>query len=137
MRNHPAPRKYLKQGLSPLHSRTMALFDSLEDDYHQVGMDNLYNSATFFREAYNHPRKVLFHGVARKAGRGVPKCVLQAEQQSADDQRAVRGTVKSAVLVGDPDCPNLVASYVYDSKPVHYLSMVSSSIEWTAKEKNV
>ena len=40
MRNNPAPHKYLKQGLSPLHSRTMALFDSLKDDYHQVGMDN-------------------------------------------------------------------------------------------------
>ena len=45
--------------------------------------------------------------------------------------------MKAAVLVGDPDCPNLVASSVYDSKPVHYLSMVSPSIEWIVKEKNV
>jgi len=72
-----------------------------------------------------------------KAERGAPKCVLQVEQQSADDQRAVRGTVKAAVLIGDPDCPNLVASSVYDSKPVHYLSMVSPSIKWIVKEKRM
>ena len=47
MRNDPAPKKYLKMGLSPLHSWTMTLFDSLEDNYHHVGMDNLYNSAAF------------------------------------------------------------------------------------------
>ena len=53
-------------------------------------------------------------------------------------QREVRGTVKAAVLKGDPDCPNLVlASSVYDSKPVHYLSMVSDSIQWVIKEKKV
>ena len=47
MRNDPAPAKYLKQGLSPLHSRVMALFDKLEDCHHQCAMDNLYNSAAF------------------------------------------------------------------------------------------
>jgi hypothetical protein len=137
MRNDPAPSKYLKQGLSPLHSRTMALFDSLKDDYHQVGMDNLYNSAAFCRAAYNHPRKVLCHGVTRKAGRGIPACVLQEPVINPRLQKAVRGTVKAAVLEGDPGCPNLIASSVYDTKPVHYLSMVSDSIEWVVKEKNV
>ena len=47
MKNDPAPPKYLKQGLSPLHSRTMAFFASLKDKYHHVGMDNLYNAARF------------------------------------------------------------------------------------------
>ena len=47
MRNDPAPKKYLKQGIYPPHSRAMDLFDSLKDDLHQVGMDNLYNSAAF------------------------------------------------------------------------------------------
>ena len=137
MRNDPAPKKYLKQGLSPLHSRTMALFDSLKDDYHHVGMDNLYNSAAFCRAGYNHKRKVLCHGVTRKAGRGIPESVLQQEVLNPTAQREVRGTVKAAVLKGDPDCPNLVASSVYDSKPVHYLSMVSDSIQWVIKEKKV
>ena len=124
-------------GLSPLHSRTMALFDSLEDDYHHVGMDNLYNSAAFCRAAYNHPRKVLCHGVTRKSGRGIPSCVFQEEIQNKNEQRLVRGTAKAAVLEGDPNCPNLITSSVYDTKPVHYLSMVSESIEWKEVQKTV
>ena len=65
MRNDRAPSKYLKQGLSPLHSRVMGLFDSIEDDHHQCAMDNLYNSAAFCKAAYNHKKKVLCHGVTR------------------------------------------------------------------------
>ena len=86
MRNDPAPKKYLRTGLSPLHSRVMALFDSLKDDYHQIVMDNLYNLAAFCRAAYNHPRKVLCHGVSRKSGWGIPKCVLQKEAKNISDQ---------------------------------------------------
>ena len=36
LRNERAPMKYLKQGLSPLHPQTMALFDSLSDNYRRV-----------------------------------------------------------------------------------------------------
>ena len=66
MRNDPAPPNYLKQGLSPLHSRTMALFDSVKDEYHHCAMENLYNSVTFCKQAYNHPKKFIFHGVTQK-----------------------------------------------------------------------
>jgi len=137
MRNDPAPSKYLNQGLSPLHSRVMALFDSVDDEYHQCAMDNLYNSAAFCRAAYHHDKKVLCHGVARKGGRGIPDSVLQAEVINRKDQLKVRGTVKAAVLEGDPGCPNLVASSVYDTKPVHYLSMITSELKWIVKEKIV
>ena len=113
--NDTAPKKYLKQGLSLLHSRTMALFDSLEDYYHHIGMDNLYNSAAFCRAAYNHPRKVLCYGVARMSGRGIPPIVFQEEVKNITHQRSVRGTVEEAVLEGDLGCPNLVASSVYDT----------------------
>lgn len=37
----------------------------------------------------------------------------------------------------DPDCPSLVACSVYDTKPVHYLSMVSKELKWITKEKGV
>ena len=33
--------------------------------------------------------------------------------------------------------PNLVASSVYDTKPVHYLSMITSELKWIVKEKIV
>ena len=65
MINDCAPRNYLKQGLLPLYSRVMGLFDSIEDDHHQCAMDNLYNSAAFCKAAYNHKKKVLCHGVTR------------------------------------------------------------------------
>jgi len=42
--------------------------------------------------------------------------------------------VKAAILEGDLDRPNLIATSVYDTKPVHYLSMVSKKIEWIAKQ---
>ena len=130
MRNDRAPPKYLKQGLSPLHSRVMGLFDSITDEYHQCAMDNLYNSAAFCKASFNHKKKVLCHGVARLGMRGVPKHVVQKEVKNRKQQIAVRGTVKAAVLEGDPDCPNLVASRVYDENPDHYLSMVSEEITW-------
>ena len=137
MRNDRAPAKYLKKGLSPLHSRVMGLFDSIKDTHHQCAMDNLYNSAAFCKAAYNHNNKVLCHGVTRSGMRGIPMHVQQKEVKNRKEQMAVRGTVKAAVLEGDPDCPNLVASSVYDAKPVHYLSMVSDELKWTEMKKNV
>ena len=79
MRNDPAPNKYLKQGLSPLHSRVMELFDAMKDSYHHCTMDNLYNSTAFCRAAYNHAGKILCQGVTRKGMRGIPPSVLQGE----------------------------------------------------------
>jgi hypothetical protein len=75
-RNDSAPKKYVALGLSPLHAHVMWLFDSLVDDHHQIGMDNLYNSAAFCRAAFLHLRKVLCHGIVRKGGRGAPKCII-------------------------------------------------------------
>ena len=39
--NHPAPPIYLEKGFSTLHARDLSLFETLEDNYHHVGMDNL------------------------------------------------------------------------------------------------
>ena len=76
-RHDPLPVQY--NHLSPLHTRVMSLFDSLTDQFHECGMDNLYMSAKFCKDAYNHPAKVKLHGVARKAGRGLPLSVIQEE----------------------------------------------------------
>ena len=138
MRNDPALKKYLRQGLSLLHSRVMALFDSLEDEHHQCAMDNLYNSATFCRAAHNHENKVLCHGVTRKGGRGIPPSVIQQEATNKEEHKHVQGTVKAAVLEGgDPGCPGLTASSICDTKPVHYLSMVTEMLKWIVKKRSV
>jgi hypothetical protein len=95
-RNDPPPNKYLNQDLSPLHSRCMWLFDSVEDLYHQCSMDNLYNPANFCYAGYKHPKKLLTHGVTRKGGRGLPAWVIQQEARTRNEERTVRGMVKAA-----------------------------------------
>ena len=65
-RNDPAPRKYTVQGLSSLHARCMAMFDSLVHEFHRIGLDNLYMSAKFAKAAFNHTKKVQMAGVTRK-----------------------------------------------------------------------
>jgi Transposase IS4/SAP domain len=136
-RNHPAPKSYLDQGYSPLHSRVLYLFDTLKDMYHRCTMDNLYMSVRFVAASYKHPKKVLVAGVTRKGNRGYPKAALQEEVKSRTEQLAVRGTVKAVVLEGDTECPNMVAVSVYDTKPVHFLSMTCESIKWITKERKI
>ena len=136
-RNMPPPEKYIRQGMSALHARVLSLFDKLRDKYHRCGMDNLYNSVKFCRDAYKHEKKVLVHGVARKSGRGLPDHVIQDEVQQEKDQARVRNTVKAAVLKGDNECPNLVACSVYDTKPVHFISMCCESIKWIVKTRKI
>jgi len=35
----------------------------------------------------------------------------------------------------DPECPYLVAFSVYNTKPMHFLSMACTSLKWTENEK--
>ena len=100
-------------------------------------MDNVYNSVTFCKQAYNHPKKFICHGVTRKVIRGIAKEVFQNEAINRKEQIKVRGTVKAAVLKGDPKRPALVATSVYDTKPVHFLSTTCKSLIWKVKEKLV
>jgi hypothetical protein len=135
-RNEPPPAKYTAMGLSPLHSRVMWLFDQLKDKGHRCRVDNLYMSCKFAKFCYNHDNQILLEGVARK-GRGVPQLVYQEEIKKKSIEATARGTVKAAVLEGDPDCPNLVAVSVYDTKPVHFISMASECIEWITKSRRM
>eukprot|EP00957_Ditylum_brightwellii_P034792 2636970-Ditylum_brightwellii.AAC.1 len=54
---------------------------------------------------------------------GIPPSVIQEEKKRHDDQICACGTVKAAVLEGDPNCPQFVVCSVYNTKPVHFLSM--------------
>ena len=49
----------------------------------------------------------------------------------------VRGTVKAALLEGDDKCIGLVVSSVYNTRPVHYISMVCDKLKWLEIEKQV
>ena len=64
-------------------------------------------------------------GVTRKGTRGVPSCVTQEELNSEESYIEIRVTVKEAVLEGGPGCTNLIGTSIYDTNPVHYISMIS------------
>jgi hypothetical protein len=136
LRNEPAPKEYLRMGLCPLHARVLWLFGCLKSRWHVCGVDNLYTSAKFLRVSYVTAR-VLINGVTRTSGRGLPPSIIQEAITNKKEQMKVRGTVKAAVLVGDVECPNVVATSVYDTKPVHFLSSVCESIKWIIKERLV
>ena len=50
-RRDPPPAKYTSVGLSPIHARVMDIFDEVTDEYHEFGVNNLYMSAKFCRDA--------------------------------------------------------------------------------------
>ena len=51
-------------------------------------------------------------------------------------QQAI-STVKAGVIEGDPNCSGLVCCSIYDTKPVHFLTMASEEIKWITKERDV
>jgi len=93
-------------------------------------------SATFGKAAYTGNNKVLVAVVTRTKDRGLPAMVIQ-EPVKEKDIPTTRGTVKAAVLVGDKKCPEMIAMSIYDSKPVHFISMIAESIEWKEKIREV
>ena len=77
------------------------------------------------------------HGVTRASGRGLPEFVIQKEVTAVLEKQALTGTLKAAVLIGDDECPALLACSVYDSKPVHFLSTAAKEIKWITKDRPV
>ena len=51
MCNDTVSKTYLAKRMCPVDAITMAFFDTVEGKHHQCSMDNLYNSATFFKES--------------------------------------------------------------------------------------
>ena len=69
--------------------------------------------------------------------RFISLAVQQQEGKMRVYQIHMRGTVNAAALEGDPNFTKLVASSVYEPKPVHYLNMICKNIKWVEVEKDV
>jgi hypothetical protein len=134
--NMPAPKKYIDMKLSPLHARVLFMLNQLKKKHCTIGLDNLYISARFVWEAFISKSAEMVHGIACKSGHGLPKYDIQEEIKNAKEAEKVRGTTKAAVLEADPECPNM-AFLVYDTKPVHFLTMAATNLKWVEKCKRV
>ena len=97
----------------------------------------MYISTKFCKDTYDSSKKINLHGVTRNSGRGYPESLLQEEVTNKKYQEKARGAVRSAELVSDKDCLPLVVVSVYDTKPVHFLTMVAENICWEEKEREV
>ena len=74
-------------------------------------------------------RKLLTRGVTSKGMRGIPTCITQQELKSNKSHIDTSETAKEVVLEGYPKCADLIESSMYDTKPVHYISMVSEELK--------
>ena len=68
--------------------------------------------------------------------RGILPCVTQEGLKSKKASIETRVTAKEAVLEMDPKFINLIEASICDTKPVHYISMVSEDSKWGVKEKD-
>ena len=94
-------------------------------------------SVSIYAELCIHVHIIKLHGVTCKSGRVLPSTIMQQELQNKAEQEKVRGIVLAADLVSDSKCPSLIAVSVYDTKPVHFLSMKHDSIKWENKSRSV
>ena len=65
----------------------------------------------------------------RKGTRDIPPRTIQDVSKSKKGHIETRGTPKEAVTEGNPTFTNLIEASVYDTTPVHYISMVSEELK--------
>jgi hypothetical protein len=98
-------------------------------------MDNLFNSRKLYTAAYQVG--CLSQGVTRTYGRGIPDQCIQRTETDVNKANRLRGKTIAAVLKDDDKCPDLLCVSLYDTKPVHLLSTVAETIDWTTKTRKV
>ena len=136
-RNVPPPKKHLRLKLSALNSRVLGLFDTLPDKNYKCWVDNLCTSVNFIIHALKHKAHVMIEGACRCGGRGFPEIAKQREVTGEANLRESIGTVKVAELNVEGIDETIVATSVYDSKPVYFLSSSCSEVRWVKKTKKV
>jgi hypothetical protein len=123
-------KKYLDKCLSPPHTHCLFLMDQLKEKYHVCGMDNLYTSARFFREAYAIGNKVEGFG---KVAEDFQRVWYKMKWRT----RFSKNDTKAAALTGDLEAQALVAVSINDTKPVHFLCIACTSLRRMEKRKKV
>ena len=70
----------------------------------------------------------------RKGRRGIPSFILKTLLKSKKAQIDTGGTEKVTVMKGGPKLTKLIEASVYDTNPVHYISMFSEELKWVVTD---
>ena len=98
-------------------------------------MNNLFNSRKLFAALYL--AKAPGHEVVCISGSGLSPSVQQLKKKNIKEAQNLRGRTAAARLVNSPECPNLLACLVYDTKPMHMQMTVEESILWVVKKRRI
>jgi hypothetical protein len=101
----------------------------------RVYMDNLFNSLKLYIAAYKVG--ALCQGVTRASGRGIPDGVVMTAELDPAKAEKRRGETHAAIYENDPNCHNLIAASVYDTKPVHMISTIAETVDWKVMQRKV
>jgi hypothetical protein len=75
--------------------------------------------------------------VTRTSGKGIPEDFVMTGELDPAKADKRRGESKCAILKEDLNCPDLIACSVYDTKPVHMLSTIAKTVDWTIMQRKV
>ena len=99
-------------------------------------MDNLFNGPKIY-SALKSLHGVTCSGVFR-SNAGIPECIKQERHPTGSAAAAAaKGTVKVAVLKGDPVLEDMVMAGLYDQGPVYFGSNRATEIKWVEKTRKV
>ena len=114
-------RKYLQLKLSALHSRVLGLFNTLPDSNYWYWIDNLHNSLNFIIYSLKYKAHIIVEGIYQSGGRSFLDIAKQEEVRGEENIRSDVSTTKVAELIIEGINEIIVATSVYDSKPVYFL----------------
>ena len=116
----------MDKGFYPTQARVIFLFEQPPCRFHIFYLENLFISIDICLTAYVELKaKVKIHGVKREKERGLPRFFIKKEDtKKLKKERAIR-TMKAGVIEGDADCPGIICCSIYDTNPVHFLTISS------------
>ena len=115
------------------------MLDQLEENAnHKVYFNNLYTALKLTISAKaNTKSKYSTHGVCRSSGQGLPSSIMMDNLFNKEQREALIGITKVAFLHTNHDCPNIIAFYIFDQKPMYFLSTTMKNVTWLSSQKKV
>ena len=134
--NFSPPNNWIDKGYSPTHSQILFMLYALPDQYYTCNMDNIFISENFLRSAYSETKsETIVHGVCQNKIVDYPTFLYNNIIQNREKYNNMRGGTNTCVLEVYVECPDLVVLSVYDTNPVHFLSMSADKLVWNINEK--